>query len=237
MNVFYTEHIIGKIAILTEEEAHHCARTLRKRIGDPIRLTDGKGHFYEGNISEINKKDVQINIRHIENIELAKPHIHIALAPTKNIERWEWFLEKATEIGIHEISPICTKNSERETVRIDRSMKIVLAAMKQSLKAHLPLINEIAHFNKFIKKQKNTADTQYFIAHCAETEKTLLQKAYQQQQNVCIMIGPEGDFSTEEIQNALQENFTPISLGAARLRTETAGIVAVHTIHILNTLL
>ncbi len=233
--LFYTTNIDANIARLSEDEARHCAKTLRKKVGDIIHIIDGKGGMFKGEIWTIDKRTVAVNLIEklsSENIQDFK--IHIAIAPTKNISRFEWFLEKATEIGVTEITPILCQRSERKNIRIDRLNKVLIAAMKQSLKSTLPILNDLTPFNKFLNQLEQKPDTQYFIAHCEEGNNIHLKTKYHPKRNVIILIGPEGDFSPPEIQLAQDTSFEAISLGASRLRTETAGIVACHTIHLCN---
>jgi 16S rRNA (uracil1498-N3)-methyltransferase len=167
----------------------------------------------------------------IEKQDLPKYHLHLAVAPTKMNERYEWFLEKATEIGIQEITPIICDHSERKIIKTERFQKIIEAAMKQSLHYYIPKLNEPILYKDFIKKEFNG---QKFIAHCEETNKKSFKRELNPQENVLILIGPEGDFSVKEIQIALENKFIPVSLGNTRLRTETAAIVACHSTLLLN---
>ena len=232
MNIFYVPNIKNNLAQLSEDEAKHCVRTLRKQVGDTLFLIDGIGGFYEGRIIEASKKSCTVEIAKA-TLEHGKRdyYLHIAIAPTKNITRFEWFLEKATEFGIDEITPILCKHSERKNVRLDRLNKVILSATKQSLKAYLPKLNELISFKKYITKYAQETDKQLFIAYCAEGEKVHLKSLYEAKKDCCILIGPEGDFSPEEIKLALEAGFQAISLGKERLRTETAGIAACHGIH------
>ena len=234
MNLFFTENIDGQTAILPDEEARHCTQSLRKKIGDTIHFVDGKGGFYTGEITEATRKRCALRI--IENQQAyQKPsiHLHIAIAPTKNISRLEWFLEKATEIGISEVTPILCQRSERKHIRVDRLQKIMLTAMKQSLKAYLPKLNDLTNFKDLIHTQ-NSAKSRTFIAHCDKGEKLHLKNACNAGKDTLILIGPEGDFSPEEVALALQQDYQAISLGNSRLRTETAGLAACHIINLIN---
>lgn len=232
MILFYTNNIKDNLAILEGDEAMHCTKTLRKKLGDTIHFVDGTGGMYSGKIIGSNKKSCSIGIEKSHFTEKRKNYkVHLAIAPTKNINRLEWFLEKATEIGIDTITPILCQRSERKKIRLDRLTKVVAAAMKQSIKPHLPLMNDLTKFKDFIQKD---FDGQKLIAHCNEGEKTGLKHIYQPQSDVLIMIGPEGDFSNEEVEWSLKNGFSPISLGTERLRTETAGIASVHTISLIN---
>jgi len=230
--LFYTNNISDKIATLEGDEAMHCLKTLRKKVGDDIRFIDGKGGWYEGKLLSTSKKSCTIVIENQTFLpNRADYRLHIAIAPTKNISRLEWFLEKCAEIGIDEITPILCQRSERKNVRLDRLEKILVAATKQSLKSHLPKLNELTKLSDCIK---NAAADLKFIAHCNDGEKVHLKNAYAVPKNVLILIGPEGDFSNEEVQLALQYGFEAITLGEERLRTETAGIVACHSVRFLN---
>ena len=233
MQLFYTENIENGFINLEAEEARHCAQVLRKQIGDSIQVIDGKGNWYEAVLEECSKKKCLARITSEKEENLRDFKIHIAIAPTKNISRFEWFLEKATELGIDEITPLLCQRSERKVVRLDRLNKILVAAMKQSLKASLPQLNELTKFKDFVKNTE-TGNNQNFIAHCEESVKVPLTENYKAGKNVCILIGPEGDFSAEEINLALENGFKAVSLGESRLRTETAGLVACHTIHLMN---
>lgn len=234
MNLFYTENIEGDEAALSEEEARHCTQVLRKRIGDTIHFVDGHGGFYKGEITEAHRKHCRLRILSSQqNYEKPPAHIHIAIAPTKNISRLEWFLEKATEIGISEVTPIRSHHSERKHIRIDRLQKIMLIAMKQSLKAYLPRLNELTTFNDFIRTH-NPMKSRTFIAHCHEGQKAHLKDAALANQDSTILIGPEGDFSSEEVALALQHQYEAVTLGNARLRTETAGVAACHILNLIN---
>ncbi|MEG1401464.1 16S rRNA (uracil(1498)-N(3))-methyltransferase [Bacteroides sp.] len=228
MHVFYTPDIQIK-AELPEEEAQHCIRVLRLTTGDEITLTDGKGSFYRAEISAATNKRCMVTI--LETIgqdPLWEGHLHIAMGPTKNMDRNEWFAEKATEIGMDELSFLNCRYSERKVIKTERIEKILVSAMKQSLKTRLPKLNPMIDFDKFIEQK---FDGQKFIAHCYEGEKPLLKDVFKRGEDALVLIGPEGDFSEEEVKKALDKGFVPISLGKSRLRTETAALVACHTLH------
>lgn len=217
---------------LPREEALHCVRVLRKVEGDSILITDGKGHYYDAEITVANQKHCIVEITNtIEEVKAWSFFLQIAFAPTKNIDRIEWFAEKATEIGIDRFSPLLCKHSERKDIKIARIEKILVSAMKQSQKAYLPILDELQSFAEFVKQP---FDGRKFIAHCEEGVKPLLKEIYKLNENVLVLIGPEGDFSPEEIRIAIENGFEAISLGNSRLRTETAALVACHTIHVLN---
>jgi len=224
MHLFYTPDIKGDTYTLNEEESKHCARVLRLAEGDVVHLTDGRGVLYTTRIIDAGAKACKVEITaKDDHFEQRNYHLHLAVAPTKNMERYEWMLEKITEIGVDEITPLLCAHSERRVLKHDRVEKIIVSAMKQSLKTHLPQLHEMTEVMEFIRRP---FDGQKFIGHCAEGERILLPKALQECTKALIMIGPEGDFSTEEIAAALQHGFTPISLGNTRLRVETAGVVA-----------
>ena len=215
MQIFYTPEIAVNPE-LPEEEAGHCIRVLRLTEGDEILLTDGKGFFFK---------------EQWEQPALWNFNLHIAVAPTKNMDRMEWFAEKATEIGINAITCLNCRFSERKEIKPARLEKILVSAMKQSQKATLPELNGMTDFRTFVSLP---FAGRKFIAHCEEGVKPLLKQTYHPGENALVLIGPEGDFSPEEIALALKCGFEPISLGESRLRTETAALVACHTIHVLN---
>lgn len=229
--IFFTPDIQTNVE-LPLEEAQHCVRVLRKKEGDEILLTDGKGAFYDAEIIQAHPKHCIVNILNV--ISQSKPwafDLQIAFAPTKNMDRIEWFAEKATEIGIDRLSPLLCAHSERKEIKNARIEKILVSAMKQSQKAYLPLLDDMSTFRSFVK-QDFKGDK--YIAHCYDGEKQLLKDIYPKGNPALILIGPEGDFSEEEVALAVDCGFRPISLGNSRLRTETAALVACHTIHVLN---
>lgn len=231
MHIFYTPDIVAEMQ-LPDEEAQHCIRVLRMTEGDEILLTDGKGSFYKALIRTAHPKHCRIEI--VETITpdpLWNVKIEIAVAPTKNMDRMEWFTEKATEIGIDKIIPILCDHSERKALKEERLEKIAVSAMKQSMKPVLPQILPLTPFDKIVSTH---FDGQKFIAHCYKEDKTELKDAYQKGSNALILIGPEGDFSEKEVEKAIRNGFLPVSLGRSRLRTETAALVACHTIQLLS---
>ncbi len=231
MHVFYAPDIIQRNE-LPEEEAQHCTRVLRLGVGDEIMLTDGKGCFYRAEITMATPKKCFVDIREtLPQSPLWQGRLHLAVAPTKNMDRNEWFAEKATEIGFDELTFLNCRYSERRAIKTERVEKIVVSAMKQSLKARLPIINEMTDFDKFIEKNFSG---RRFIAHCREGRKPLLKEVVRPGEDVLVLIGPEGDFSEEEVEKALRNGFQAISLGQSRLRTETAALVACHTVSLLN---
>ena len=215
---------------LPEEEAGHCIRVLRMKEGDSISLTDGKGCFYDAVISAVSGKRCMVHIERKEQQEqLWNGYLHIAVAPTKLMDRNEWFVEKAVEIGVDEITFLKTDHSERDVVKMERIEKIAVSAMKQSQKATLPVLNGMTPLRSFIEQG---FDGDKYIAHCEPGSKVLLQDALTPGHNSLVLIGPEGDFSPAEIEMALKAGFKPISLGPSRLRTETAALVAVHIMNL-----
>jgi 16S rRNA (uracil1498-N3)-methyltransferase len=231
MHVFYTPDIEVNPE-LPEEEAGHCLRVLRLTQGDEIMLTDGRGSFYRAEISLCSGKRCQVRI--LETLPQEKGwegHLHIAMAPTKNMDRTEWFAEKATEIGFDELSFLLCRYSERKVLKMDRIDKIIVSAAKQSYKATMPLSHEMMPFDQFIRQP---FQGQKFIAHCYEGEKPLLKDVLKPGEDALVMIGPEGDFSEEEVKKAVEAGFQPISLGRSRLRTETAALVACHILNLMN---
>ncbi|MCQ2347909.1 MAG: 16S rRNA (uracil(1498)-N(3))-methyltransferase [Paludibacteraceae bacterium] len=231
MYLFYTPDIATNHC-LSEEESGHCVRVLRYTKGDEILLTDGQGSTYTARITNPHPKHCEFEI--ISQEKQAKGHdfyLHIAIAPTKNVERLEWMVEKCTEIGVDEITPLLCRFSERKQLRTDRLQKIVLSAAKQSLTPYLPKLNELTPFDVFIQ---NAKEQDKFIAHCYKEDKKVLKDEIRKGRDVLVLIGPEGDFSEQEIQDALQRGFVPVSLGNSRLRTETAGVVACHTAILMN---
>tara|TARA_B100000965_G_scaffold348710_1_gene321468 strand:- start:144 stop:833 length:690 start_codon:yes stop_codon:yes gene_type:complete len=227
MQLFFSNTVENQVTF-TLEENKHLTKVLRKKINDEVFIIDGKGYLYTGKIICQDKKSSTVEITNREKKEKThKYYLHIGLAPTKNISRFEWFLEKATEIGIDEITPLICEKSERKTINFNRCEKILITAIKQSLKYHLPKLNNPISFNNFIKDEK-LGDK--FIAHCKEGKKIKLDK--KAKEKYVILIGPEGDFSQNEIDLAITRKYLPITLGNSRLRTETAGIVASHSVNL-----
>ncbi len=228
MNIFFTSHIDPPHAFLEGEEAHHAARVLRKQPGDELFWVDGRGTFYTGRIEAISRKSVQLHILSTRPDPLQRPFdFHLAIAPTKNIARFEWLLEKAVEVGVEHITPLLCRHSERKQIRRDRLERILVAAMKQSGHARLPVLDDLTPFGKFLSDLQAPGSVQKFIAHCAPDEgKEHLLKRYRPEGDALVMIGPEGDFSPDEVKAARKAGFAPVHLGPSRLRTETAGLVA-----------
>lgn len=225
---------------LPDEEAQHAVRVLRLGRGDEMVLMDGQGVFYRATITEADRKRCFYHIT--EEIQQPRPWcatLHLAMAPTKNMDRNEWLAEKATEIGFDELSFLRCKFSERTTIKNERIDKILISAMKQSRKAWKPILNEMIPYADFIKQDYGDCDK--FICHCYGTEsgeefedKPLLKDLLQRGRNTLVLVGPEGDFSVDEVKAALQAGFRSVSLGQSRLRTETAALVAVHLMHLAN---
>lgn len=217
---------------LSKDESHHCIKSLRKQAGNIINITDGKGQFAEAKIIDPNQKDCRIKVNKIlfSKKGIAQ-NIHIAISPTKNIKRYEWFIEKATEIGIGSITPIICQNSERKNININRSRQKTITALKQSLQKWLVKINPLVTFEEFLSKNYIGGK---FICEYNSIINSELKENIQKHNNFTILIGPEGGFTKEEIQLAEANQFDTISLGKNRYRTETAGILACHTISLFH---
>lgn len=234
MNLFYTPDIEGEYYTLSAEESKHCVRVLRFTEGEPVTLVDGRGNWYEGEINRADAKGCVVRMTKKFSHYGERPfRLHLAIAPTKNADRIEWMLEKCTEMGIDEITLLNTEHSERKVVKVERLEKVIIAAMKQSLKAYLPKLNPMVSFQEFVAKCSENCK---FIAHCHPGEKKRIDEIYPMGKDVVILIGPEGDFSIEEVEIAQKAGFLPITLGTSRLRTETAGIAACHSINFMNKL-
>ncbi len=234
MQLFYTPDIdaASSTYYLNEEENKHCIKVLRLQAGDQVQLIDGKGNFYTAAIADAHPKRTQLQIISVEQDFNKRNHyLHIAVAPTKNIERLEWFLEKATEIGIDEISLIICQRSERKDAKVDRLNKIITSAIKQSIKAWHPVLNEPIALSKLLSAP---FDGQKFIAHCEPGDKLSLKEQIKPLGKYLILIGPEGDFTPKEIDDAFKNGFKAITLGKSRLRTETAALEACFEVNFLN---
>mgnify|MGYP002777107956 FL=1 len=224
MAIFYTTDIVDNTARLLGDEFNHCKNVLRSKPGDTITLANGKGYVYKGVIDKFLKDSALISIAESKYFA-QENHLHIALAPTKNIDRMEWFVEKAVEIGIETISFIQTKRSERKHINIERLYKIAVSAMKQSGNAYLPIINDIVSWDTFLKT--TPLPSVRLIAHLIEgEERKTISELLKNTKETLILIGPEGDFMPDEVENALKNNFLPVSLGKSVLRTETAALYA-----------
>ena len=234
MQVFYAPEISGNNYVLNETESKHCVKSLRMTAGTSVKLIDGKGNLYEGVISDPNPKRCLIAItKTLNDFEKRNYHLHIAISPLKNSERFEWFVEKSVEIGIDEITPLICHRTEKQSVKTERIEKIIISAMKQSLKAIDTVLNPPRYFDEFIAEQVNSVK---MLAHCNElhNNRISISQACKKGDNAVILIGPEGDFTETEIEAAIKHNFTSIHLGKSRLRTETAGIVACHSVYFVN---
>lgn len=232
MHLFYTPDLLNDTYRLTEEESKHCVRVLRLTEGDTLFLADGKGLLCEAVIISAHPKACELKIvKRQFNFGKRDFQLVMAVAPTKNIDRFEWFLEKSTEIGVDSIIPVISRYSERKEIKPERLGKVMVSAIKQSIKAYLPQLEPLQSFKTVVK---TTFEGQRFIAHCNAGEKILLRDAVIKGKDVMILIGPEGDFSNEEVDSATAQGFVPVSLGEARLRTETAALVACHTVNLIN---
>ena len=232
MPVFIVNEISGPEAFLDEEESHHLVKVIRLKPGDPVELVDGKGRFMKGVISEANPGRSRVKILEIHDNHLARDYyLHVAIAPTKSMDRFEWFLEKATEIGIDEITPMHCRRSERNRIRHERSERILLAAMKQSGRAVLPRLNPMIPFMDVIRSPE---EGRKFIAHFAAQAFNLSEPAAERSKSWLVLIGPEGDFTNDEIERAVSAGFQELNLGEAVYRTETAGLIACHMVHFIN---
>lgn len=233
MQLFFAPDINpeDKSFVFDKEESRHIVKVLRKKEGDSIYITNGKGWLFTSTVTFATEKRCEVALGTSEFTEPMPYRLHLAVAPTKMNDRYEWFLEKAVEIGISEITPIICEHSERTVFKADRFEKIIQSAMKQSLQYHMPVLHEPIPFNQFVKQQH---EGKLFIAHCEETDKKLLKTELSPKETQTILIGPEGDFSTKEIELALGLGYVPVSLGNTRLRTETAAVVAAHSVAFVN---
>ena len=231
MQVFYLPGMKRGTNILSQEESHHCARVLRMKNGEEARFIDGEGGIAIGRIGHSDPLKTKVEIQEIQNNYQKRPYyLHIAIAPTKNIDRFEWFLEKAVEIGIDEISPLLCERSERRNIKPKRLNKRILSAMKQSFNAYKPKLNEFISFEAFLNLN---SETNTYIAHSGQAPPQLKDQALLHRSSL-ILIGPEGDFSPIELKRALEKNIIQVGLGNTRLRTETAGLVCCHTVRLIN---
>ncbi|SHG34104.1 16S rRNA (uracil1498-N3)-methyltransferase [Salegentibacter echinorum] len=234
MQLFYTPNIqkTDKQIVFPKDESRHIAKVLRKKEGDILKVTNGKGSLFSAKILECSQKKCVATILKTETEKAKTYTLHLAVAPTKMNDRYEWFLEKATEIGVDEITPIICDHSERRVVKLERYNRVLQSAMKQSLHFSLPKLNEPKNFSEFMNAE---IKGQKFIAHCEdELQRVSLKSKAKSGEKISILIGPEGDFSPEEIKTALANNWEAVTLGESRLRTETAAIVACHTISLIN---
>jgi len=233
MQLFYNPNIAPDTIQFSfpKDESRHIIKVLRKKTGDQLNITNGKGYLFEAELTIADQKNCVVNILKTTHQALKDYKLHLAVAPTKMNDRYEWFLEKATEIGITSITPIICDHSERKVVKIERFDKIIQSAIKQSLSCYYPVLNDPISFKDYIN-QDFSGDL--FIAHCEDTDKKSLKSQALPKKEITILIGPEGDFSVKEIKMAIQNKFIPVTLGETRLRTETAAIVACHSIAFIN---
>lgn len=229
---FYSEDIFDSFILLPEDEAHHAIKVLRKKVGDQILVVDGNGGSYESVFENENPKDCRLKIiKKFNDDKKFHSIVHIAIAPPKSHDRIEWFIEKSVEIGIDKISFIQTANSERKIVKMQRVRKYAISAMKQSLKARLPIINDMQDISDFFIKCQNR---QKFIAYLDEENSSDLFSSIKKSVDCCVLIGPEGDFNSLEINQSIEHGFKTVNLGHNRLRTETAGLAACHILNLVN---
>ena len=234
MHIFFTSNITGNEALLSPEESAHCIRVLRLVKGDQVRLIDGKGGIYDAVIALPDVRQCILKV-----LGFVNPHknrrfpLHIAIAPTKSLDRFEWFIEKSVEIGIDVITPLLCQRSERRILKTDRLHKLIIATMKQAMVPYLPVLNDLTDYGRFINSN-TISPRNRFIAHCDESERKRLRDVLAPQSNVTMLIGPEGDFTPGEIELAIANGYIPVSLGVNRLRTETAGIVACNIVNLIN---
>lgn len=233
MALFYVPDIADSWE-LSEEEAAHALRVLRLAVGDRLEITDGRGKLYKSEVASVMGKHCYVKaVEPEEMLKNWKGSFHLAIAPTKNMDRIEWLAEKATEIGLDAITFLNCRFSERKVVKTDRVERIVVSAMKQSLKYSKPVVGEMIDFKKFVSAERPGAK---FIAHCYDSERVLLKEVLPLGEDVTLLVGPEGDFSPEEVDMAIKAGYMPVSLGSSRLRTETAGLAGCHTFMLKNEL-
>lgn len=231
MNLFYNPHIKGDVFNLDEKESKHSVRVLRLTVGDPVILVDGRGGWYEATIEDDHPKRCQLRIvSHTKDYKALSYGLHLAVSPTKNMDRFEWFLEKATEIGITEITPLLCQRTERKQLREERLERILVSAMKQSMRAYKPVLYSPTSLTDFISKEREGTKG---IAHCIPTDRTSLADL-PRNTRYTIIVGPEGDFTEAEVHMAMKAGYIPVHLGNSRLRTETAGVYICTAIHLLQ---
>ncbi len=238
MNLFYFKDISPNgYCTLDAEESRHAVRVLRMREGDELHVTDGCGHLYHCRVVDANERACLVNPEECVEQELQQTRLHLAVAPTKNPARMEWLVEKAVEMGVDEITLLQCDHSERSFLKTDRLQKLAISAMKQSLHTILPTINSVVNLHDMLMAATWSADNQRFIAHCeVDKPRTLLRQVLQADIDTVVLIGPEGDFSEDEIALALEKGFQPVSFGTARLRTETAALYAVAAFNYVNSI-
>ena len=236
MQLFYAADFTAPEYMLSEEESRHAVKVLRFEEGDTLHITDGRGNLYRCEVASAHQKHCLVRVvEHFAEFEKIPYNLTMAVAPTKNIDRYEWFLEKATEIGVAEFVPIVSEHSERKVIKSEREEKVITSAVKQSLKAYHPQLAEITPFDKLVRKEFSGRK---FIAHCGDAikEKKYLASTLRKGEDALVLIGPEGDFSPEEVRLAVENGFEEITLGTQRFRTETAAVVAVDMVSIVNNL-
>ncbi|MDN3203441.1 16S rRNA (uracil(1498)-N(3))-methyltransferase [Algoriphagus sediminis] len=233
MQLFYQENITPPNITLDAEESRHLVKVLRKRVGDSVEVTDGKGTLHHCKVSEIGKREATLQIENQTVFPKSNHFIHLVIAPTKSPDRMEWLVEKAAEIGFDELSLIQTENSERSRLKLDRLEKKVVSACKQSLKYYFPRINDLKEFSEFLDNSSDFSG-QKFIAYVDDNHTDHLINLAKPSGEYMILIGPEGDFTPKEINLATESGFAPVSLGSARLRTETAGLASVHILQLIQ---
>lgn len=233
MQIFYAPEINGSVHILDENESKHIIRVLRMRKGMAVRLIDGLGNLYEGEIEDDNARSCTIRIKTVvKDFEKRNYRLHIAISPLKNADRLEWFIEKSVEIGIDTITPLLCRNTEKQSVKASRMINIIISAMKQSIKATKPVLSEAMEFSQFISMKQQG---RLMIAHCNPGfGRNKIFDVCKPGEDAVILIGPEGDFSEDEIRQALENGYQGVHLGSSRLRTETAGIAACHSVYFIN---
>jgi 16S rRNA (uracil1498-N3)-methyltransferase len=233
MQIFYAPDIATDYYSLNERESKHVVRVLRMIKGNEVKLIDGEGNLYEGIISDPDPKKCLVKITQVVyGFEKRNYNLHIAISPLKNPERFEWFIEKSVELGIDEITPLICKNTEKPSIKTDRIKNLIISAMKQSLKAKMTILHDLKTFSDFINEKHSGIA---MIANCnKEIRRSNIADIYKKDDNALILIGPEGDFSDDEISESVAKGFKPIHLGISRLRTETAGIAACHSIYFIN---
>jgi len=233
MQIFYVTDLDGDSCTLDETESRHCARVLRMSKGDRVNLIDGKGVFCEGLITDPDPRACMIRITdRKEEFEKRNYRLHIAISPLKNPDRFEWFVEKSVEIGVDELTPLICRNTEKPGIKKDRINNIIVSAMKQSIKAYRPVLNDPQDFSEFTGREYSGLK---IIAHCSQSQqRSAITDIYSKGNDAVIMIGPEGDFSDDEIAVAIEKGFRPVHLGRSRLRTETAGVAACSAVYFAN---
>lgn len=232
MNLFYQPGIRDGVLHLDPDESRHCVKVLRRRVGDEITVTDGAGFFYDVVITRADAAQCSFEVRRKTGAPKRDFYIHIAISPTKNAGRMEWFVEKATEFGIDKITLMDCRNTERSFIKTDRLNKVAASAMKQSLKAELPAISD--HLFQFTEVIESCTETEKYIAYVDPLNPLHLKDAVKPGSSYCVLIGPEGDFSPEELKTAMEYDFRKVSLGPSRLRTETAGLAACHVLNLVQ---